>query len=208
MNKPTRQQKVRAKARVSIAEDVIAQIKARRYVAQTGVYIRGINTKPIDQGKAVDLRSHLKRTLSPKKPCTVCALGSAFMSCVRIFDKFELNSKTADDDSIDYGAMRKKLREFFTPQELDAIESSFERSQIGLVRHLQWIRLPEGYKTFLRDLNAEDRLLWLMKAVVRIGGLNKITLKALEQQALLSIVLDPEYEGRRWSTLRPSTSIC
>lgn len=207
MKKLTSKQKARAKARIAIAKDVIAQIKAKRYLARTGCYIQGLNTAAIlMEGKSVDMRSHLTKTLTPKAPCAVCALGSAFMSCVRIYDKFQLNHKTTDGSGVNYNAMHRKLREFFTRSELLAIENSFERGAIA-GGGFEWDNTSGGYKIFLRDLNQEERLTWLMNAIIRIGGENKITFKALERQALLSIVLDPEYEGRRWATLRPAAVI-
>ena len=202
--KLTRGYKARAKARVAIAKDVIAQVKKGKYEATTGIYVGGLDTTPVDNGKSVDLRSHLKRTLKRSQPCSVCALGSAFLSCVRIYDRFQLNSRTGGEEGVNYKAMRRKLQEFFGPYELGAIESSFERHRMGPVRHVDWDAVPYGYKQFLGDLPYKDRLIWLMKAIIRIGGENRITLKALEQQALLSIVLDPEYKNQRWSRIRPS----
>jgi hypothetical protein len=201
MKKLTAKQKARAKARAVIAEDVIAQIKAEKYVARTGVYIGGLDISPANNRRTVDLQRHIKRTVTTQEPCRVCALGSAFLSCVRLYDKCELSPRTSDGvDGIQTRVIKRKLKEFFSPKELGAIESSFERHRMGSITFPQWEEVPTGYKHFLNGLCAEDRLLWLMRAVSRLAD-TKITLKALEQQALLSIALDKEFEGERWSRI-------
>lgn len=198
MKKLTAKQKARAQARIAIAKDVIAQIKAQRYMAKTGLYIDSDTIPEVVSGKPIDLQKHLKKTLTKTNPCQVCALGSAFISCVRLYDKFQVTYDTSyGNGDIKTPAMRSKLHEFFTKVELDAIESSFELAL--MVNGYTMGELPVGYRRFLESHNSEDRLLWLMRTVIRLveSGV-PITMKRLEQQALLSIVFDREWKDRRW----------
>lgn len=67
------------KLAVAIAKDVLKQLRARRYLAQPGVYLEA-------DGAKVKGGDDLRKVLPKIKKCHVCAIGAAFLSYVRLKD--------------------------------------------------------------------------------------------------------------------------
>jgi hypothetical protein len=195
-----------AKRRAAIANDVIAQIKGRKYLAERQTYVAFQNTFEIQdaaENAGGDLQAGLKK-LSPSKPCTVCGLGSAFISAVRLFDKIQVNDVIDEySGSFDVDNMRKKLREFFTKNELEVIEACFETapqfiggqvwrdenlSASDRKRRDEFVA-ADRLKEFLKELDDEDRLIVLMRAVASLAD-QKITLRAVRDQLTIALVTD------------------
>lgn len=191
----------RQKAKIAIAADVIAQIKTRRYVAETGLYIGNLDI----EGETGDLQKVIKKQVTRRNPCNVCALGSAFLSTVRLFDKFQLNEKTVDDGTVDYEAMRRKLQQFFTRVELGVIEASFEVSSAHLSFEAptdastalfdEFESRSSIYRDFLWNMDDEERLLWIMQAVIEQDG--KPTLRGFKTEMLRDLAYDKKFAGFR-----------
>jgi hypothetical protein len=194
----------RQKAKIAIAADVIAQIKTRRYVAETGLYIGNLDI----EGETGDLQKVIKKQVTRRNPCNVCALGSAFLSTVRLFDKFQLTEKTKDGDAVEYNAMRSKLQQFFTRAELGVIEASFEVSSSHLLFdspsetstkiYTEFESNSNIYKDFLSDLDDEERLLWIMQAVIEQDG--KPTLRGFKTEMLRDLAYDKKFTDFRVRT--------
>lgn len=194
----------KAAKRKAIALDVIAWIKAQKFVAVTGTYLQADVIADADAGE--ELQKVLKKA-TKRKPCHVCVLGAIFASCVLKFDQFKLTEYNHDGDEINSRAMHQKLVGFFNRSELGVIESSFERSS-GFIRTdtgdydtavgVQFEQAMK-YRDFLGFMDSEDRLLWLMNAVVALAG-EQITLAGLRYQALRTIVADPKL-ARRFSLI-------
>ena len=159
------------KEAVAIAKDVIEQIELRKYVATPGTYMRGLRLK------TGDLQNQLTELLDERaKKCSVCALGSAFLSAVRLYDKFNVES---GGSSIGAESMMGKLEEFFTQEEIGRIEAAFELSTDFLQgkdhSNPNWsISMPDSPMPFfiklVENLTPENRLLTIMREVVRQNG--------------------------------------
>lgn len=194
MKKLTKKQKMK----IAIAADVIAQVKARRYVAETGLYIGGLD---LSEEKG-DLQCVIQKKVTRRNPCTVCGLGSAFISAVRLFNKFPINSKTVDlsDGGVEYRAMRGKLEKFFSGLELGVIEASFEVDEghlnAGEVQNA--FRNAPTYREFLYEMNDEDRLVWIMQAIIEQDG--KPTLHGFITEMLRDLAYDKKFAGFRVKT--------
>lgn len=201
------------KQRRAIAEDVIAQLKQEKYVAERGTYVEhesyywdkgagSLNSSDVTG----ELQRFIEQRVTKKNPCKVCALGSAFLSAVRLYDNHAVANGNVTRD------MRRKLKEFFTTRELGYVESSFERSSVFIgygtedklsgsrpnwvdVERSKW-DAAEEYHQFLGDLTAENRLVFLMKAVATLAD-RKITLEGLITQALLALANDDSLSSTR-----------
>lgn len=204
------------KKRRAIANDVIAQIKARVFIATKGTYVthdtymgHGHGGESIEESNVTgELQKFVKARVNKANPCQVCALGSAFLSAVRLFDNFPVRKGHWGQDK-----MRRKLREFFTNRELGVIEASFERASIFIGKGYEtdgadtppWVNAgrvewdqAKSYQSFLMNVDATDRLLFLMKAVANLAA-ERVTLKGLITQALIALATEATYADARQS---------
>ena len=146
------------KSAIAIAEDVLAQLKIGRYNAVRGVYLE--TSVPLKEG---DLQSQLKKNMTKRKPCAVCAVGSMFISKVRLDDNFIIDRHDAGYSTVDGDLMCGLLEAAFTPDELSHIESAFENYAEDY-----------GYDhvaDFLESLDDKEALKVLMTEVIRQGGM-------------------------------------
>lgn len=96
--------------RVLIAKDVIAQIKAQRYVASTTYF--GID----NYLKEIKFDKSLQKQL-PNITCRVCAIGSVFTSFVKYKNKYTVG----------------EVNEFAGVQMADILSDFFDRKTLGLM---------------------------------------------------------------------------
>jgi hypothetical protein len=181
------------KKRRAIARDVLAQIADGRFAPVTGTYVIH---PALDGGAVGDLQAIIKRQITKRKPCRVCALGAAFVSAVGLFNNCSLKRGDFINGS---SKMRGKLAEFFTRSELGAIEASFERSA-GHIKDAASRKAWDAavvYHTFLAETSREDRLIFLMQAVDALAD-GRITLRGLISEALIQLGTDKRFaEVRR-----------
>lgn len=174
--------------RRAIAKDVVAQIKAGKFTAQRGAYITFQENRKTGQCLETfvgeELQKVLPKIVTKQKPCTVCAIGSVFMSAVFKFDKYRVSTCAfSNPTGIPTLDMRHKVTEFFSLAEQAALEQSFEI-----------LVCEANYQEFLRDLDDEDRLTWLMQVVAENPD-EEITLALLRKQALISITTDERFSA-------------
>ena len=122
----------KAQKRVMIAQDVLAQLKAKRYVAESGCWVQANynSAVPLADIKYKDSVQDLfaEKTI---ESCNVCALGGLFMSCTNFNNNTLLED--LDDVSEDLGALvdeeeklSNKLNKIFSTPQLKLIETYFE----------------------------------------------------------------------------------
>lgn len=123
--------------RVAIAKDVLAQLNAKMILARSGVYF---SSKPVEEllntyesvsgswnydSRQDKLKAELEDTqlcdVLEGQKCTVCGIGAAFVSAVRLGDDLTVPNAGTDD-----GSMREYLVRYFEPEQVGAIESAFE----------------------------------------------------------------------------------
>jgi hypothetical protein len=120
----------KADKRISIAQDVIEQLRMKKYKANAGDYVQF--RKDNDScylGSHVEGESSLKEIFFGKNKiknltCNVCAKGALFMSHVHKVNKFQVDDLTnnINTDTNEYD----KLTEIFTGDQLELIEAAFE----------------------------------------------------------------------------------
>lgn len=122
-----KQLSAKAKERIQIAKDVIAQVKARRFVAECGTYV-DVNRR--GDGVAASVGDELSK-LVKGKTCHVCAKGAFFIARLDRKNALELSRWDlgsggnryygADNDlCVDY------LSAAFSMEQLSIIERVFE----------------------------------------------------------------------------------
>lgn len=109
---------------VLVAKDVISQIKAEKYIPNTGSYIGSIHTKEIIKG---DIKSNFNKI----ENCKVCALGSMLLSCTHLgnkltIDNLDLNLSSIGSLDLEDEEIKSLFSSIFTPKQLALIEQAFE----------------------------------------------------------------------------------
>lgn len=129
--------------RIEIAQDVLAQIRLKKYKSTPGTYVELANVPEgiisEDNGTwnyAIINRDISVQDLFKKEPvkCEVCALGACFMSLVNLDNEVDLNnfevvigdSHTKKNLSVDSEFMRERLMKYFPVHMMGLIESAFE----------------------------------------------------------------------------------
>jgi hypothetical protein len=112
--------------KVAVALDVIAQIKAQRYKANSGQYIGASRTQEEEWCKLAESREgDIQSTLSEIKYCEVCAVGSCILSVTKYENKLKWHDigRVSSDCSSKVTDVLKKV---FTGKELTILEVMFE----------------------------------------------------------------------------------
>jgi hypothetical protein len=158
--------------RVLVCKDVLAQLKAKKYIAQAGQWVKSI-AAPIGKD-GCSLQEIIHQDELPV--CSCCALGGLMLSTVKYANKVKLNlgdkrytinysvplndymrhSPTSSETSV-------QLRKVFDARTLENIESVFELGD-GLFG-FDTCAPEEWY-----DLNAESRMVAIMENIIANDG--------------------------------------
>jgi len=152
----------KARKRVMIAQDCIDRIKAKQISAYSGSFVR---RGDIDWDTSIkDLMGNDMYT------CQACAKGSLFMSYVgRVNEcKFEA-AATIDNDDIDDTA-HMKLREIFSKEQLDLIETAFEGGSYLRVNDDIQKREAALRHIYRKYDNEDERLLAICQNIIDNDG--------------------------------------
>lgn len=106
--------------RVRIAQDVLAQIAAKKLLAERGTYIDviGLEHRPDDQFNVA-----FKETSDAK--CEVCALGALFIGLINLTNHCTVE-QTDGGGFGPFGHLRKRLEDVFGSDQCELIENRFE----------------------------------------------------------------------------------
>lgn len=99
---------------------MLEQLRLKKFVATRGTYLKIPGLEPQEN-------KELQKQAKGKK-CVVCAVGSAFMSGVRLFDNFKLQGYHMgfNEVQIERSEMTKFLKGAFGVPELKRMETYFE----------------------------------------------------------------------------------
>ncbi len=117
--------------RIAIAQDVLDQIKAKRYIATSGRWISFEEEKGtyLSQFSPTDSIQGLfeKKELTT---CQCCGLGALFMSCINLNNNTTVENYNYESDdlatAISEETLSNGLNEIFSYEQLRLIESYFE----------------------------------------------------------------------------------
>ena len=111
--------------RVTIAKDVIAQIKLGRYIADSGSYIANINFKN-NLGDDEMHNKDIKKNFGKIKSCTVCAMGACLMSATKFANKLSFGDVGDSVRDLVNDKVKDLFSKLFSPEQLLLIETAFE----------------------------------------------------------------------------------
>lgn len=139
----------RAVKRVMVAEDVLQQLRMKKYTAAHGIYFRisddrleecgGSVVNPENGGpEAAVSRADVSSAINALG-CNVCAIGAAFASVVRLDDRLKIGKLMADSEYGSHlsaevtftGIMQRKAQSVFPHDLLREMESAFEQGYYG-----------------------------------------------------------------------------
>lgn len=184
----------KAQQAAAIAEDVIKQIRRKAYDVTLGTYST-LNLRGLPHTSQV--QSAIKKLVTPRNPCEVCAIGSAFISAVKLFNNCTVAQTMPDkyDASPDPKAMRKLLRTYLPIEDVWALEICFEEDPIfvgykegQLIK--EWER-SELFQAFLSEFIPSDKLIWLMQVIIDNAG--RFTIPAAKNAALITLATDKNW---------------
>ena len=168
----------RAQARVAIAEDVLASLRAKKLIAEAGTYLEVDWDDDGHWENSIDLARPVVDSLKTKQ-CMVCAVGAIFCSTVKktnvIADKVVSHSAISDGwkalDFFNEGRARSYLHRYFTPKMLTAIEAAFEGTDYdGDAGADDGAATPATLKFYNRFETDDRRVKAIMKNIVRNEG--------------------------------------
>jgi len=134
--------------KIAVCKDVLARMRYRRI--DQGYYCK-ISNNYYGEIKSMDWDESAKKHISKiEKECTVCAIGSCFLSFIRLFNHVRCGDFTYSGHS--KGFQAKKLEEVFTLNELNEIEAAFEGFDYDNGKYLYFIRKYETPKNRLRAI--------------------------------------------------------
>lgn len=168
--------KSKSEIRVMIAKDVLAQLKSKAYCAMQGCWVEDkklggfddyctVQFEKDENVKAVSASEYVGKL----KACKVCALGSIFVSQVRIGDDFKLSDVQNAYDVFEW-LEKSPLKRYFSVDQLELLEACFEgcNGMYGESMDRANELLANAYASeFPQD---KDRLTAIMKNIVRNNG--------------------------------------
>jgi hypothetical protein len=110
----------KAEARVTVAKDVLSQLRSSELIGQCGTYVGGaLHNIAYYNDVGADVREKLGR-----EPCVVCAVGAAAIAFIKRFDGVKVIDDPEDGPRVpDPHEIAGKL---FPPKMRDMMESAFE----------------------------------------------------------------------------------
>ena len=161
----------KAQKRVMIAQDVLAQLKTKRYVAESGCWVL---PNYYSDWKQLSDKDSVQELFAAKKieSCNVCALGGLFMSCTN----FNNNTLLEDlyDVSDDLGnlideeeQLSNKLNKIFSVKQLKLIEVYFEGNDGYFYENREYDTVKAFYIKYPSD---KKRLQLIMENIVENEG--------------------------------------
>ncbi len=144
--------------RIAIAQDVIAQVRVKRFAATPGTYVR-MGAKYEDRITHKDKVEELLEIEGVQ--CNVCAKGALFMAHVMKTG----NCDMSDANHTGTHSIAYRLKGVFDKDQLDMMESAFERSPFGSTSNVHAaVKFGKGYN------NPDDRLIAIMENVIANRG--------------------------------------
>lgn len=154
--------------RVTVAQDVLAQLKTR-FLASTGTWVEvRFDLLPIGKNLDAEVCSLTRK----QKKCEVCGIGALFVAAVERADKLKVSdlafNKEYEEATVEnYDGIKQSdcfgyLGRFFAHDQLEAIESAFEVGD-GVTYH-------EAVSFCDQVDDASDRMRLIMENIVANKG--------------------------------------
>lgn len=111
--------------RVMIAKDVLLRIQEKVFRVSWGQVVSYIRTGTGETQSNIQLKSILNDN---NKKCSVCAKGALFCSIIGRVNHCTVEQVNDDTDNNADGFIHSELRQYFSLEQLDLIETAFENN--------------------------------------------------------------------------------
>lgn len=176
---------------IAVCEDVLLQIKNEKYVMTSGIYAQLEFNDDVTQRTVNDIikKDALDELVGAKSVvCNVCAIGSAFMSCVRLGnevateDMFSVSTGNKDwygdyeytpggFAELDSDSMVNKLEEVFTEKEFRGMEFMFEGYNVtSLFQGMDSSILAQFSDDNYSHLDETEKMIKMCKQIIKDKG--------------------------------------
>lgn len=169
----------KAKQRVAIAKDAIAQIRAGKYEITPGYWAEYLPTRESTTEEdcwgvtlVIADQSTIVKSLRRSEPCRVCQLGSAAVSRIRCG-----NVSTFTSDSNDMDAVGEALKDIFSLRQMELLEAAFEGESTLAVGHASDASVLQAEAWYVGISNPKRRAIAIWENVIR----NKGTFRLLDR---------------------------
>lgn len=174
--------------RVAIAKDVLAQMKAKKIIADVGTWMHDPKMGFMDEyvDYLVDefiedpsndscefTEFHARDYTSKVKNCQVCALGSMFISAVNLYDDIKFKADDACASAAFEDLDKSPLKKYFSVHELKIIEAAFEGNDGCHFDDLSGKDAAVAFAYHEIFKTHKDRLSAIMKNIIRNNGVFK-----------------------------------
>lgn len=172
--------------RVLIAKDVLEQIKANRYIAESGTWLQTDCNNKIDwnRNNGIDANKSIQKLFADKtiETCHVCALGGLFMSCTNLNNNTTVSDFNEDGGFAELGKtiyngdkLSNGLNTIFNNNQLKLIESYFENGEGWFGEHGVVGTRVAASKSHIEAFtdkypHDDDRLIKIMENIVANNG--------------------------------------
>lgn len=179
----------KAEKRVAIAKDVLEGLRLKKLVATNGTYFgfrdnderadwwsalgwnpRELWRVPVD----IDLDAKPAEPIKAPKQCSVCAIGSVFVSAVDRFDELTIGEASRAFSGGNREAMTNYLGRWFPAKQLALMETVFEGSDISKSLSVKDLAAAVREHGRLAPLGAERTMEAIMRNIIRNGGALKL----------------------------------
>lgn len=140
----------KAQQRVAVAKDALAQLKAEKYKATSGVFIDSGFLNNLCYSDSTDQAQPVLQNMGT---CRLCAKGAIFLSTIRKYNKATVYELTHAHEDVS--------NDLFGQDNLDRIEAAFE-----CWSHVSWKACDFGDKY----INDHDRLVAILKNIIKNNG--------------------------------------
>lgn len=147
----------KAEMRVAVAKDVIKQLKIGKITAEH-CYLDDMGEFNRNIGKS--MQTVIK---NPAFKCNACAIGSALISFVNLFNGITIIEEISDD--LDRNGIHKILSKCFTKNQLEDMEGFFEWGSDDEFNGRHHVN-----STWYTSTSSEDKLIQIMQCIINNKG--------------------------------------
>lgn len=159
------------KKKVEIAKDVLSQLRIEAYVADS-VYFSPSNDagESLEGGYANNETDYLIATgpemqkFAKNTECSVCAIGAALISGIRLYDGVSGNMFDPDN-----GAGSQAAQKWFTRADLYDMEGVFEVSKLRLPE-MKGFYNPDDLEDAMVEISDDARMRGVFKSIIQLKG--------------------------------------
>lgn len=153
--------------RVTLAKDVISQLKKNKLSAQSGIYVDLLLDNKVEDSE------QLNKVLKKQGTCEVCAKGALFISHIMRNNHFTIGDYYSCHKTTYNEKIKKRLDSLFSLSQLELIEKAFEgETHDNDLKDNDLIDLANEFYDYYED--DKERLIAIMNNIIKNKGTFKL----------------------------------